>query len=560
MTKPSSATPFPSGSRDTAALERALRIADLRFAGVVEIAADAVISVDAAQCIVYFNVGAAEIFGFTPAEVLGEPLSLLLPVRFRAAHAGHVIQFGEASERARRMGHRRTISALRKNGEEFPAEASISKFRGEDGALVYNVVLRDVSERKRIENAQRFLAEAGELLGSTLDAEITLRHAARIAVPILGTLCTVDVREAGRLRNAAVAHDDERLERRAAQRRGCAPEIESEHPAAVALREGRSVRAEDADGAALFCEDRAAAADHGLPPSDGGWSALFLPLTARGASVGVVGIYRQDTRTFDRDDVVLAEDYARRIGVALDNARLYEEAKRAVRARDDTVAVVSHDLRNPVNAIRMLVGNLVRSATPPDPRALAESLEIIGEAASQADALIEDLLDITRLEAGRLPLRRAMEPVRALVQPALEMLAPLAAQRAIALVVDYAADAPDAWADAARIHQVVSNLVGNALKFTPAGGRVEVTAARSTRGALEIRVADRGIGIRHEHQPHVFDRFYQAGRIDRDGAGLGLPIAKGIVDAHGGRVRVESEPGVGSTFVVTLPTTRGADD
>jgi PAS domain S-box-containing protein len=241
--------------------------------------------------------------------------------------------------------------------------------------------------------------------------------------------------------------------------------------------------------------------------------------------------------------------------------RAEEALHQAIRARDDMMGIVSHDLRNPASAVKMLARSILaesreRDDIPPD---VAERVEIMLEAAAQIDALIQDLLDVTRLEAGRLTVSpRDVDPVP-LVEAALHALHTLAESSGVELEASYADDLPMVHADPERVTQILSNLVGNALKFTPAGGRVEVRVQPYNEGAL-VSVTDTGEGIPADHLPHVFDRFFQVSstRVGaRHGAGLGLPIARGIVEAHGGTIWIESAPGRGTTVRFTLPAARG---
>ena len=241
--------------------------------------------------------------------------------------------------------------------------------------------------------------------------------------------------------------------------------------------------------------------------------------------------------------------------------RAEEALHQAIRARDDMMGIVSHDLRNPASAVKMLARSILaesreRDDIPPD---VAERVEIMQQAAAQIDALIQDLLDVTRLEAGRLTVSaRDVDPVP-LVEAALHALRTLAESSGVDLEASYADDLTMVHADPDRVTQLLSNLVGNALKFTPAGGRVEVRVQRYEEGAL-VSVIDTGEGIPTDQLPHVFDRFFQVSstRVGaRHGAGLGLPIARGIVEAHGGTIWIESGTGRGTTVRFTLPGARG---
>jgi signal transduction histidine kinase len=237
--------------------------------------------------------------------------------------------------------------------------------------------------------------------------------------------------------------------------------------------------------------------------------------------------------------------------------RAEDALHQAIKARDDMMSIVSHDLRNPANAIKMLAASIIAEAESGGVSAsVVERVRVMQQAAAQMDALIQDLLDVTRIEAGRLRVAPRHVDPRSLVAGALEGMRPLADLAGVALQASYDDDLPEVSADPERITQVLSNVVGNALKFTPDGGRVEVHVARGGLG-LVIRVADTGEGIPAAQLPHVFDRFFQVTRQGRtgtrSGAGLGLPIARGIIEAHGGTIGVQSEMGTGTTVVIELP-------
>ena len=366
-----------------------LPLSDTLVAAILSIAADAIICVDGEQRITFFNEGASRIFGYDPDEMLGQPLAMLLPIRFRGTHSAHIEAFGRSRTAARRMGERSLISGVRKNGEEFPAEAAIAHMPSESGP-VFSVVLRDVTEQRRAQQT---------------------------------------------------------------------------------------------------------------------------------------------------------------------NERLLVEMEKAVKQRDEMLGLVSHDLRNPVNAVKMLAAAILR--LPEDGRTLrpevAEHATIMLQAATQMDALIQDLLDSTRLEAGRLRLAPRWIPATELVSSVVDTLAPMAASKSISLEAHVAPTLPEVYADPDRMVQVLSNLIGNALKFTPNGGSVTVSGALDGKMVM-IEIRDTGPGIATEDLPFVFDRFWQSKRTNRSGAGLGLAIARGVVLGHGGRIWIESPAGAGATVRFTLPT------
>jgi signal transduction histidine kinase len=218
------------------------------------------------------------------------------------------------------------------------------------------------------------------------------------------------------------------------------------------------------------------------------------------------------------------------------------------------MAVVAHDLKNPLNTIKLLLQRLLENVVPEDPahRTERDSLGAIVRATERMHRLIRDLLDLARADGGRLLIRPAPVEAADLVRDAVHTHVPLAAARDIALQAAMAPPIARALADRERIAQVFSNLIGNALKFTPRGGRVTVGASRENE-LVRFAVEDTGSGIPLEDQAHVFDRFWQARNAARRGTGLGLSIAQAIVEAHGGTIGVESSPGQGSRFHFSLP-------
>lgn len=228
-------------------------------------------------------------------------------------------------------------------------------------------------------------------------------------------------------------------------------------------------------------------------------------------------------------------------------------AEAAVRARDEVLRVVAHDIGNSLSAVKIHAMVLERTLGEDPARDEARKrTQAIRHLTQQMDRLRQDLLDVAAIEAGRLSFEPADVAVREVVQDVVGTLSEAALEKTLALEVSIPPDVPPVWVDGERLHQVLSNLLGNAVKFTPPGGRISVTA-REEGTAVRISVADTGPGIPAEHLPQVFDRFWQARSTRRAGAGLGLAIARGIVEAHGGVMGVRSEPGAGSTFFFTLP-------
>jgi signal transduction histidine kinase/DNA-binding response OmpR family regulator len=273
-----------------------------------------------------------------------------------------------------------------------------------------------------------------------------------------------------------------------------------------------------------------------------------------GRKLGTLQLWdKKDGQEFDEADSAILTQLAQLAAVALENARLFRAAQDATRARDDLVAIVSHDLRNPVHTINMAASFLLEIAPANDRRVQARrQLEVIQRSAVRANRLIKDLLDVAKIQAGGLAVDPVAVEVKSLVTEAMESATPLAAAAQLRVSCDVSENMPSVASDRERVLQVFANLIGNAIKFTPKGGEIRILTSLDN-GEVRFTIADSGPGIPPEHLNHVFDRYWQAKSTAKLGTGLGLSIAKGIVEAHGGRIWVESPPGSGAQFNFTLP-------
>jgi signal transduction histidine kinase len=278
-------------------------------------------------------------------------------------------------------------------------------------------------------------------------------------------------------------------------------------------------------------------------------------LISRGRPLGFVTLSATEGHVFTREDRSLAEELARHGSLAIDNSRLYVDSQQALRAREEVLAIVSHDLRNPLNSVTLAASLLHESKhLSKEDR---EQLDVLELSARRMKRLIEDLLDVTRLEGGkRLPIEPAPVEIKPLLAETYELFKAQAAEASITLQVRAADGLPPLHADHHRVLQVLSNLVGNALKFTPAGGVITIQTDRYDNDQILFTVTDTGPGIPKENLKDIFNPYWQAKRAERLGAGLGLPIAKGVVESHGGSIWVESTPGRGTKFYFTLPARR----
>ncbi len=558
---------------------------DAMVRGLLEAAPDAIVIVRPDGHIVLVNAQTERMFGYRRDELLGQRVEILLPERFRAAHVGQRAGY-HAAPHTRPMGERRDLRAQRKGGSEFPAEISLSPLPTRAGTLVISVI-RDITDRmnaeaerarlireqaaqaEAAEHRSAFLAEAGAQLAASLDYEATLATLARLVVDGFADYCVVYLAEAGpSLRRVAVAHVDRaKTELVHELTRQPPPDPNGPDPLATALRTGRPQLMSEVTDALL--EAVAHTPEHlRILRQLGPRSALSVPLVARGRTIGAFSFVAAESgRCYGPADLALAEELARRAALAVDNARLYQEAQEAtrvaqeaVRARDVFLARAPHELRTPLTAALGTIGLLRRAAAggvrePPD-----TLIEIASRNLGAMAALIDDLLDLSKLVSGRETLALAPVAVATIMRESLDVVGAQARDKGVTVRAAVPAGLTVA-ADRLKLGQVLVNLLANAVKFTPGGGEVTVEGVAEAESVL-IRVRDTGKGIVPEHLEAIFEPFFQAGptqqsgdrRAHPRGIGLGLAICRQIVTLHSGRIWAESEgPGRGSTFVVRLP-------
>lgn len=528
------------------------------LAAIVDISADAIIALDDSFRILRFNRGAEQTFGWTEAEMLGHPLDRLLPMGARAIHRGHMRTFAEGHVDARTMAHRREIAGMRKNGEAFPAEASIARVTI-DGERTFMVTLRDVSDRRRAEERQKLLATAGWVLAASLDVESTMATIAELPVPLLGEWSLLELlTPEGEIRRVAATHvDPHRHEETTALVSRTAEPLQGLPRATSGARIAHEADAQRITDISTWLADNFPdAPTRERAESLGASAVMIVPLRAGGRAIGALHLVRtRPGASHTVEEGHVADQFAGLSALALENARLYQESRRAVRERDEMLAIVSHDLRNPVNAIVMLTGAVLGREEQPwednAPLMPREEVAAVRAAARQADGLIQDLQDVSRISAGRLRVERRRVSSAELLKESADVFEPVMEDATLSFVRQFQ-DAPTVLADKQRLTQVLSNLLGNAVRFTPPGGEI-VLSARVEHDMLRVGVKDTGPGVTPDDVPRLFERYWQAPRLLRAGSGLGLFIAKGIVEAHGGEIGVASEVGQGSEFWFTVP-------
>jgi PAS domain S-box-containing protein len=532
---------------------------------------DAVIATDEHGVVRFINPVAERLTGWSETEALGQPLEAVFHIISERTRAVVESPVAKVLREGKVVGLANHTVLMPKVGLEIPIDDSGAPIRNEAGSIVGVVlVFRDVSQEKRHENQNEFLARAGEALVSSLDHQITLGNVARFAVPRLADWCAVDLLSpsTGRIERVAVAHADPAkvsLALQLGQRYPPAQDAPSGVPHVV--RSGKSelyteLSPELLDASARDPEHLSIIRELKLR------SAMIVPLHSRGRSFGALTfVYADSERRYTAEDLAFAEDLARRAAMAIENSLalkeaadardrerwLREEAERTNRLKDDFLATASHELRTPLNAILGWILTLRRgSHSAETDRALA----IVERNARAQAKLIEDVLDVSRIVSGKLSLHLGPTSVAAAARAAIETITPAADAKGITLVTDIGQEPSTITADADRLQQVIWNLLSNSLKFTGKDGTILLRVFRDASDVC-VLVKDNGEGIRPELLTAIFEPFQQADSSTtrrHGGLGLGLSIVKQLVVAHGGSVQAESAgPGRGSSFTVRVP-------
>ncbi|HXG64106.1 MAG TPA: ATP-binding protein [Blastocatellia bacterium] len=529
---------------------RELEASEQRFRNVISKNADGIIIVDRRGIVRFVNPAAETLFDRESADLLGEMF-------------GFPLVAGETTE----------VDVVRRGGQTVVAEMRLVETEWE-GELAYVATLRDITERKRAEEerarlireqaaraeaeaaARRstFLAEVSAALSSSLDYRTSLQEAACLVALYLADYCAVDVIEGDRgLCRFACAHADADKQELAQDLRRQPPDLNEAKTIARVLRAGEMEAVRDAgtlsNELATPAVEAARIAQE-MNPSCG----LFVPLLLNGQAIGVITLAVAAPRGFELTDMALAESIAQRAALAIEHARLYQQAQEANRIKDEFLATVSHELRTPLNAILGWI-QLLRTGRLGAEES-AHALETIERSARSQAQIIEDLLDVSRIITGRMRISPRPVDLSEIIDAAIDAVRLAADARNITIHKSLDPAATLISGDADRLQQVIWNLLSNGIKFSPKNARVDITLERDGSNA-RITVSDTGRGINPEFLPYVFDRFRQADSSTTrqyGGLGLGLAIVRHLVEVHGGKVQAKSEgEGKGATFIITLP-------
>lgn len=512
---------------------------------------EAVLAVDRHLVVTFMNPAAKALLATTSMTGVGKPLSEV--ARIVEDVAGDtasnpitsVIEGGV-------VRHSEEATFIRANGA--PVQVAYSATPMVDGDAVTGCVIsfRSAADIQRAERMNRFLAQVSGALGSSLDYSATLATLAHLSVPYFADICFIDECTPEKtLKRTEVVFADDSKEVHADRVREAATSC-----GAASLQSRVS-----GSGDPVLIDDIEAEPSPGYGPQHrevmsliGAKTCIVVRLASGGSVFGTLTfIMAESGRMFTKADLAVADTIAQRASTALHNARLYHFLEVAVRERQEILAIVSHDLRSPLTNV-LMSARLLKAVHPTN----RPNVEIIERAVVRMDLLLKDLLDVSSIEAGHLSINPTDVGLRELCDEAIQGATLLGTSKSIRVRGFIARDVR-LRCDRDRILQVLGNFLSNAVKFTPAGGEIEL-AAIVEEGQVRLEVSDSGPGIPEAAQAHVFDRYWQARETAAAGRGLGLYIASGIIASHGGTIGVRSVVGQGSTFYCTLPAAVAAQD
>jgi len=546
---------------------------------------DAVIATDPYGLITFMNPVAEALTQWQQSEAVGKPLPEVFNIINEASRQRVESPVDKVLREGTIVGLANHTLLIAKDGQAIPIDDSGAPIRTHDGMIAGVIlVFRDITERQQTEQERlqllhqeqearvaaqaanqklQFLTQVSTILASSLDYDTTLENLAHILVPQMADNCVIDlITSNGSLTRVAVAATDPAREdalRELARRFPPDPKASSTRQSIIQKTPRLVTQLTD-----TYYEAAAQNSEHlALMKASGGKSLLIMPLLIGEQSLGAISLGMVDSgRSYIEGDLDLMSEVAHRAAFAVQHARLYREAEAARREAEQAndlklqfLAMISHELRTPLTSIKGFASTLLSTDVTWDTESQRDFLEIINEETNKLTDLVEQLLDLSRITAGQLRVRKQLCQMDDILQIAITQLKLIALYHH--LVINIPSGLPLVMADPQRIAQVLGNLVANATKYAPPQSQITIEAIVSTSD-LHISVSDLGPGIPPEHRIKVFEAFRQIERPNDHysrGAGLGLAICKGLVEAHGGKIWIVDQPLPGTTVSFTLPLT-----
>ncbi|MGF1581111.1 MAG: ATP-binding protein, partial [Gemmataceae bacterium] len=487
--------------------------------------ADGILIVERNGIVRLVNEAAEELLGRTQDELVGSLLGIPLT-----------------------SGETTVIDIIRDGEEPRVAEMRVVETEWE-GETVFLASVREITERAR------FLTEASAVLAGSLDFHETINSLGSLIVKHLADGCVIHCLDPNHSEYRVIAHRDSDVERRAKET--LSEEEQSEVPSMAMAQLFALATSEifETIPPNFYPSDSPCAQEWRFFQNEGSHSAIVVPMASHGRTIGIVTLFRSSgPHSYRQADLVITEDLAYRAALALENVRLYKEAQDAVHRRDEFLAMLAHELRNPLSPL--LQANYLLNQHAIEKPQLGRICEVIQHQCQHMARLLDDLLDMSRVTCGKITLRKQVVDLNRAIESAIRTSEEKINEKKHELSVSLPWNTVLVSVDPARLEQIFVNLLNNAAKYTPDGGRICVEAVREGDDVL-IHVRDNGIGITPEKLPHVFDLFMQVdSSLDRaqSGLGIGLTLVRNLVQMHGGEVSAHSDGrGQGSQFTIRLP-------
>lgn len=522
-------------------IETKLKNSESKFRGLLNSSFEAILTIDREGIINFVNKKGADIFGYQEEEILGKAAKMLFPKpiikKYKQAWK-HYIE----SPTPLSVGQMLDLYARKKDGTVFPIDLSLSPTITDEGIII-TAVIRNVSDVRKRQTQMKALADIGKIMAKSSNIEESLLLTAKAIVPSLADGCVIRLKnDEDKMAVVAIEHKNH----------------QKKHVIFQLQREEYLINNEQVWGDKFKQDLKTIVVNDKTSEALSFWKQLgigsyaMIPIFVKTRLFGILTIIKNEgSEAIQEHDVTYFESIALRIALAIDNEKLIREAQNEVKNRAKIMSIVSHDLKSSITAIELATGAL-KKGSENNEKTKSTLLDVVGKASEQMRELISNLLDFDKIHQGRFSIIAKQEDLLGLINELLPGLEIQAAAKEIKLVACLPESLPKFKLDANRITQVLQNLIGNAIKFTPKYGEISISVVEESDSVI-IEIRDNGIGIDSNELPRVFDYQWQASETSHLGSGLGLSIVKAIVEAHNGSISVASKKGEGTTFFVKLP-------
>lgn len=523
--------------------------ANEKLAAIVASSDDAIVGKDLNARITSWNKGAQKLYGYTLEEVIGKSITLLAP-REKISETEEIMKKIKRGEKVDRF----ETTRVHKNGTVLNVSVTISPIKGSNGKIIgASIIARDITSRIRTEYNLKFLSEASKAFSSSLDFKSTLTNIAQLAVPKFADWCSITLKTNNGLEQVAIAHVDP-------QKAKWARELSKKNPpnpndksgVPNVLRTGKSeIYPFITDK--LLIESARNENELNILRKLRLKSVMIVPLRIKKETIGAMTLISDESgHHYTEDDLAIAEEVAERAAVAIENANLFTEIKKAVNLRDEFISIASHELKTPITSLKMYAQLLPKQLQKGDEQELIRFFTKMDDQINKLTSLIGDLLNVSKLQHGKLDFYMEDFNLNDIVKETVETISATSNRHKI--IVKGNIDRK-IYGDRYRIYQVLTNLLSNAIKYSPQGREV-IMELSSKKDFAQVTVQDFGIGIDKENQKKIFNQFYRVSSPEEKtypGLGIGLFISKQIILRHHGTMSVESAKGKGSIFKFALP-------